>query len=277
MHVGTKMKVITLLTDFGTSDYFVASMKGVILKINPNVYIIDIAHDIPKYDIRRAAIILYATYKHFPKDTIHVVVVDPGVGTQRRGLVIRTNNYYFVGPDNGVLIMAALDDGIKEIREITNNKLFYTQNISHTFHGRDIFAPIAAHIAKGTPLDEIGNMLSLNDIIVPEFTKPKISNSSIEAEVIYIDSFGNVYTNITKKIIDELNITYGKVLRISFLDKNVELTVPFVKSYGYVKKGEVLCLINSEGFLELSANLDNFAKRYNVSVGDRLLVKFDVK
>jgi len=138
-------QVITLLTDFGTRDYFVASMKGVILSINPDAVVIDITHDVPSFNVLKAAFILWATYRYYPRGTVHVVVVDPGVGTSRRALAIRSRNYYFIGPDNGVLTMAAEDDGVVEVREISNRSVMLGE-VSSTFHGRDIFAPAAAHI-----------------------------------------------------------------------------------------------------------------------------------
>ncbi len=262
-------RIITLLTDFGTKDYFVAEMKAVILSINPNVEIVDITHEVEKYNILNASFILACAYKWFPKGTVHVVVVDPGVGTKRRAIVVESKNYYFVGPDNGVLMMASLRDGIKRVVEITNKK-YMLERISTTFHGRDIFAPVAAYISKGVDLSDIGR--EINDYIVPEFVEPQIVDKrTIIGKIIHIDSFGNLITNIDRSILDKLNVSYGHHLEVRL--RNKVIRVPFLPSYGYVKKGEFLALIDSEDFLEIAVNQGNASKILNAKINDTIEVQ----
>ncbi len=261
-------KVITLLTDFGYQDYFVASMKGVILSIVPDVQIVDITHDIPPQDIKRAALVLWACYKYFPRGTIHVVVVDPGVGTERKPLLVVSRNYYFVGPDNGVLIPAAKDDGIVKVLEIDVDKVARGR-VSHTFHGRDIFAPAAALLALGLAPDDIGKPCETYTQLTIE--KPRrVSENTFEAQVVYIDRFGNVYTSVR-----ETDLPH-KPSRVTVkLPDGREVTMPFVKAYGEVPPGSELALINSEGFLELSINYDSFCRKYGLKPLDRLVIRIE--
>ena len=261
--------VITLLTDFGTKDYFVAEMKAVILKINPKAIIVDITHDVEKYNIMNASFILACAYKWFPKGTVHVVVVDPGVGTPRRGIAIKTKNYYFVGPDNGVLMMAALKDGIEKVVEITNKK-YMLGEISTTFHGRDIFAPVAAYISLGISLDKIGKQI--HDYIIPNYASPKIiCKNKVEGLIIHIDSFGNIITNINKDIIEKIGLNYYDNVRI--IIGNHELITKFLPSYGYAKEGDFLTLIDSENFFEISINKGSAARILKVNTGDKVIIE----
>ncbi|RLG84461.1 MAG: hypothetical protein DRO18_07060, partial [Thermoprotei archaeon] len=158
------MTVIALMTDFGLKDPYVGMMKAVILSINPNAVIVDLTHDVPKYNVILASHILKVSYRYFPKGTVFVVVVDPGVGSRRRPIIISSRNYLFVGPDNGVLIPAAKDDGLLNAYEI-NIKIAGLKEISHTFHGRDIFAPTAAYLSLGMLPDVLGHRLSPDELI----------------------------------------------------------------------------------------------------------------
>ena len=264
------MSIITLLTDFSEESYFVASMKGVILSINPNAKIIDITHNVPRHDIKRAAFILWSCYKYFPKNTIHVVVVDPGVGSERKSIIIKSRNYYFVGPDNGVLTLAAEDDGIEKVFEIIPGK-YTREKISTTFHGRDIFAPIAAYLSLGIKPEEIGKEIS--NCVKIQLPKPEIINeNTIKCSVVYIDNFGNVYTSIRNDLIEKLGIEYGCKFLVKF-SNGVEIEIPFVETYSKVPEGHVLALINSEEFLEFAINLDNFARKFDVKEGNELIIK----
>jgi len=262
-------KIITLLTDFGLRDPYVASMKGVIYSINPKALVVDISHDIEGFDIYEGAFVLACAFKYFPRKTIHTVVVDPGVGTERRGIVVETENYLFVGPDNGVLMLAAEMDGIKRVVKIENRR-FMRPLITYTFHGRDVFAPIAAHLSLGIPITEIGR--EIKDYIVPSFVKPEYTEDGIVAHVIHVDRFGNVITNITSKIVFEiLKWSYGDELMVELPDGRRK-TILFQKSYGFVEKGAPLLLIDSEGFLELAVNMGNAAKKFKVGRGSSLLI-----
>ncbi len=260
------MRVITLLTDFGTKDYFVPSMKGVILSICSNVHIVDITHDVPPQNVKRGAVILWACYKYFPKDTIHVVVVDPGVGTERKPIIVRSRNYYFIGPDNGVLIPAAEDDGIVKVYEIVVEKVARGR-VSRTFHGRDIFAPAAALLAAGIDVEEIGRPLEKYDRSIVIEKARRISDNVFEAQVIYIDRFGNVYTSVREE--DLRGRPKNIIVR---LGSGREVRLPFVDAYGMVPVGHDLALINSEGFLELSTNHGDFSTKYGIKELDKLII-----
>jgi S-adenosylmethionine hydrolase len=187
--------MITLLTDFGLSDYFVPAVKGVILTINPEVRIIDITHDVAAHDIQAAAFTLGACYHNFPSGTVHVVVVDPGVGSSRRAVVAEAGGYFFVGPDNGVFSFVYARGPKPRVFHITNDR-YFRHPVSATFHGRDVFAPVAAHIARGTRPEEIG--VEIEDFVRFEIPRPRASVEMIEGSVIHIDRFGNLVTNFTE-------------------------------------------------------------------------------
>ena len=185
--------MITLTTDFGLSDPYVAEMKGVILTINPKATIIDITHGIEKFNIRMAAFVLASAAPYFPKGTVHLTVVDPGVGTERRAIMVQTKLGYFVGPDNGVLMLAAQSQGIERIHEISNPNLMLPQT-SSTFHGRDIFAPAAAHLDCGVKPSEFGE--EIKNPVSTLFAAVQQNNGVLTGEILHIDSFGNIVTNI---------------------------------------------------------------------------------
>lgn len=255
--------VITLLSDFG--DVYPASMKGVILGINSDVNIVDITHSIPRHDIRAGAFILMTTAKYFPSGTVHIAVVDPGVGTKRREIAIKAVSHngeihYFIGPDNGLLIPAAKSIGTIEVYEISNTNLFQ-KNISCTFHGRDIFAPVGAHISKGSRIEDAGGQIF--DYKELDFGKGKKVNGSIHGRVIYIDSFGNIITNISWESVD---FRSGDELWIG------KRRVIFGSSYGFFKEGDPLVLVGSHGFLELAVNMGNAAKMFGRKQGDEIII-----
>lgn len=255
--------VITLLSDFG--DIYPASMKGVILGIGPDANIVDIAHSIPRYDVRAGAFILMTAAKYFPSGTVHIAVVDPGVGTKRRAIAIRAMSrnseiHYFIGPDNGLLIPAARSIGNIEVYDISNMTLF-RKNISGTFHGRDIFAPVGAHILRGLMIEEVGGrILDFKDL---DFGTGKKKNDSLYCEVIYIDPFGNIITNFPGELLD---FQFGDKLQIG------KTSVIFSSSYGFCKKGDPVALVGSHGFLEIAVNMGNAAKMFNKKHGDEIII-----
>jgi S-adenosylmethionine hydrolase len=188
--------MITLLTDFGLSDYFVPAVKGVILTINPEARIIDITHDVAAHDVQAAAFTLGACYHNFPAGTIHVVVVDPGVGSSRRAIVAAAGGYFFVGPDNGVFSFVYARESKPRVYHITNER-YFRHPVSATFHGRDVFAPVAAHMARGARPEDIG--AQIEDFVRFEVARPRLieTRGVIEGRVIHIDRFGNCVTNFT--------------------------------------------------------------------------------
>jgi S-adenosylmethionine hydrolase len=250
--------IITLITDFGSP--YNGIIKGVIKTIAPNVDIIEISSDIPPFDIKSGAFVLYSSYKFFPRGTIHMAIVDPGVGSERKAIAIKTKNYYFIGPDNGILIPAAKEDGIIEIRE-TKISLPY---ISSTFHGRDIFAPTAAFLAKENNFEKIGEKINkFNDL---EFFK-SINKDFIECEVIFIDRFGNLVLSIKNSDIDLSN---NRLL----LEKNgKEYELKYVNTYANANKGELLILRGSSDFYEISIREGSAKDFLNISVGNKIIIK----
>ncbi|MEM3726858.1 MAG: SAM-dependent chlorinase/fluorinase, partial [Candidatus Bathyarchaeia archaeon] len=188
------MSIIALLTDFGLKDHYVSQIKGVILSINENVKIIDITHEIEKYNVLAGAFILYLASKFFPKGTIYVAVIDPEVGSERKPLLVDAKGDFFIGPDNGLLMLAAKEKGITAVYQLSNIK-YFREEISSTFHGRDIFAPVAAYLSLGIPPKEFGKQIT--NYRVPSFIEAKVEKNKILCEVIYVDSFGNIITNAT--------------------------------------------------------------------------------
>ena len=265
--------IITLLTDFGLKDTYTAQMKGIILSISPKTKIVDITHQIPPQDILQAAYLLSTATKHFPKETIHIVVIDPGVGGARKAIVIQTKRSLLVGPDNGVLTLAAEEEGITTIVQITNKK-YMLNKISKTFHGRDIFAPAAAFLSKGIPLSDLGPELNSQNITYLPIEKAKIIEEKIVGQIIHIDRFGNAVTNIPKEITEKFGITYGDKIRIKINEKLKEgEKIKFVSTFSQAKKGEIIALINSDDKLELSINQGSAEKILNLKVKLPLEIK----
>ncbi|MGB9959141.1 MAG: SAM hydrolase/SAM-dependent halogenase family protein [Candidatus Bathyarchaeales archaeon] len=255
--------IITLTTDFGLVDPYVAEMKAVILKINPDVKIVDVSHQIQKFNIRMGAYILAAAAPYFPYGTIHVAVVDPGVGTRRKPIVVEAENGFFIGPDNGVLALAANRQGIKHVYEIANPK-FMMPKISSTFHGRDIFAPAAAFLSKGVLPSEFGSVI--RKIVTPRFAKIVCKGDMLTGEVIHVDSFGNIVTNLTW---NELEWACAKdTVKIKL--KEFELSLKLCKAYAEVKPQMPLAIIGSHDFLEISINKGSAAETFNVKPGDKV-------
>lgn len=251
--------MITLTTDFGLKDPYVAEMKGAIYLINPKAAIVDVSHLVDKYSVRMGAFILVSAVPYFPKSTVHVAVVDPGVGTERRAILIQTKQNFLVGPDNGVLMLAAQVQGIKHIYELTNPELMLKQ-VSHTFHGRDIFAPAAAYLEKGVKPQEFGP--EITDPVTPKFVSVETKNGALLGEVLYVDSFGNVITNITPAELKD-----AKAIKVAL--HHVTLELPFSKAYGELQPREPLGLVGSHGFVELALNRGSFSEKYRVNPGDR--------
>ena len=258
-------KIITLTTDFGLKDPYVAEMKAAILSICPTVVIVDVSHEIEKFNVRMGAYILASAASYFPKGTVHVAVVDPGVGTRRRALLVQTKLGFFLGPDNGLLALAAEKQGIMAIHEITNPKLMLPE-VSSTFHGRDLFAPAAAHVASGVASTEFG--AEVRDFVKPSFAKITRDKDVMTGEVLHVDHFGNVITNLSKGEADKLS-TRGMVkVEVGRFKSKLKL----LRTYGGTKQGEPLALIGSHGYLEIAVNQGNAAGMFQVKSGDRVSI-----
>lgn len=250
-----------MLTDFGTKDYFVGAMKGVILSINPNVQIVDITHEIEAQNINAAKFTLQACYKNFPEKTIFVAVVDPGVGSNRRAILVETDEYFFVAPDNGLLSFIFNETVNFKVYELTNEK-FFAENISRTFHGRDVFAPVAAHLSNGINPFEFG--VQIDEFIRLNETKPFENESGeIVGEIIHIDKFGNLITNLTKE-----NLPEKFVLEIN--DVKIEKLNEY---FAEAEKGEILMIFGSAGFLEIAAFQSSAQKLLNSKAGNLVKVE----
>ena len=265
------MQLITLLTDFGLNNAYVAQMKGVISSIAPMAICVDIIHTVPPQQLRIGSLLLTSTVDFFPKGTIHIAVVDPGVGTMRRGIVVVTAKQVFVGPDNGLLINAAKKQGHFNVYEITNDALF-NKTISKTFHGRDIFAPIAAHIARGVRFENIG--MKINNYHVIESPRPRINGKIVETDVEFIDDFGNIITNMD-------GITFHSIIHLEktciIKIKRKKIIVPYVSTYGNCPKQQLLLTTGSLGFIELAINQGNAAMTHGISIGDTIIFDFTSK
>ena len=262
---------IVLITDFSYSDGYIGAMKGVILSINPDAKIIDLAHNLPKFNIRYAGFILYSTFRYFPKRSIFVGVIDPGVGTERDAIVLETENYFFIGPNNGLFSLILEEEKVVEARKITNREIMLP-NVSTTFHGRDIFAPAAAYLSLGFPLEKIGPKLSNEQIIKIPHHKPLINAEKHEyrGEVLAVDSFGNIITNIPNAPI----MTHEKLSsKYSIYTSRGIYTARLVKSYGYGQKDELLLIPGSHGFLEIAINQGSAIDRLRIKEGELIHLK----
>ena len=255
-------RIITLTTDFSLRDPYAAEMKAVILSICPSAVIVDVTHEVEKFNIRMGAYMLASAISNFPHGTVHVAVVDPGVGTKRRPIIVQTATGFFVGPDNGLLVLAAEAQGVKRIYEITSRRLMLP-HISSTFHGRDIFAPAAAHLANGVPPEEFGPEIS--EMVRPLFAEVTRKEDTLVGEVLHVDSFGNITTNIHAKNIGGIR---GRMLQVELPYNKLELKLS--KTYAEAKPQEPIALIGSHDYLEIAVNQGNAAAKYQTKPGDKI-------
>jgi S-adenosylmethionine hydrolase len=259
--------LITLTTDFGYQDPFVGIMKGVIFSINPQAQVIDLSHGVPAEDVFAGALLIQHAVRYFPPGTIHVVVVDPGVGSSRNALLIECEGMYLLGPDNGVLSLALEERRPRRIIRLSN-ATYQLQPTSATFHGRDIFAPVAAHLALGTAPEILGR--SADNLIRLAWPKLVKTGRTIKGEIVYIDVFGNLFTNIRADDLapvppDKLKIILGN-LSIHGLAQN----------YAAVEPGDYVALINSWGLLEIAVYKGHAQKRSGAMIGDKVEVAWDL-
>ncbi len=261
-------KIITFLSDFGLKGGYVAQMKGIVSDIS-NAKLVDITHEISSHNVSEGAFVLRIVVPYFPLGSVHVAVVDPGVGTERKGIVVATKKHVLIGPDNGLLMPAAHFFGDFVVYEITNKK-YMSSSLSNTFHGRDVFAPVAAHITNGVSFEEIGG--KINDFVDLNFGCGERKDNIVVGKIIYIDEFGNVITNISADMVMG-EICYDEKIRVQVGKNNVEM--PFVRSYGFVKKGDILATIGSSNFFEISINQGSIAKKLSVEEGDIVELSFD--
>ncbi|MEW5821975.1 MAG: SAM-dependent chlorinase/fluorinase [Cyanobacteriota bacterium] len=259
-------KTIALLTDFGPKDGFTGTLKGVIHNIYPEAITIDISHDIKPQDIRSASWILNNCYRFFPKETIFVCVVDPGVGSKREHLLIVLDHYIFIGPNNGFISKLLVKSDPQKIIRL-ENKDYWLPNVTHTFHARDIYAPVAAHLAnKPNIINSLGTSITEDEILLLNYKSPKIIDKKITGCIDYIDHFGNLITNIPDTL-----LTSSKIKIV--VNDNYITTIN--NCYSDVESGELVALIGSHGFLEISVNCGNAQEKTFTKIEDQIIVILD--
>jgi len=257
------VNLITLTTDFGTQDWFVGTMKGVIASIAPEVRVIDLTHEVPPGNIRAGAFALAAAHRFFPKGSIHVVVVDPGVGSHRNAMAVHTASGVFVGPDNGVLSWALAKEKIRAIRSL-ENEAYFLKPISMTFHGRDVFAPAAAHLSHGVPVQKLGP--ALKDFIRLDWPKPLERQGGFVGEVIYNDRFGNAITNLEGALLRSASEATCEV------QARRRQVCPVATHYQAVAPKSPVAVVGSSGFLEIAVNGGSAASALGIRVGTRVVL-----
>lgn len=253
--------VVALLTDFGVRDHYAGTMKGVVLGICPEATLVDITHDVPPHDVMTAALELAASYRYFPPGTVFLVVVDPGVGSSRRSLAAEAGDYRFVAPDNGVLSAVFKDIPPRRVVELSERR-FARPTVSRTFEGRDRFAPAAGWLAKGTELKALGR--SLADFLRLEIPDPVVSDREIRGEVLRVDRFGNLITNIDRRAFEKLGRPGETAVEIQAGPQRVGR---LVTTYAEIEPGEVGSLFGSTDHLEVAANADSAAERLALGRG----------
>lgn len=247
------MPIVTLLTDFGTADSYVAEMKGVLLAGFPGSVLVDVTHAVPPGDIRSGAYLLGRTWRRFPAGTVHLAVVDPGVGTERAALALRSQGHWFVGPDNGLFTQVLHD---AEVQAVT---LRVPAGAAPTFHGRDVFAPAAAALARGDALDGLGEPLATIPIRL-SYTEPRYEGKSVIGEILYVDRFGTLVTNLTTEVVPPYAVLEVEGLEVG----------PLRRTFGDVPTGGLLAYVGSDGAIEIAVRDGSAARRLGLGVGGRI-------
>ncbi len=263
--------LIIMITDFGFKDFYVGAMKGAMYKVFPQAKIDEISHGVSKFDIKEGAYTLAKAAPEFPTGTVFVGVIDPGVGTQRKPIAMKTKNgNYFVAPDNGLLTLIDGSMGVAEVREITNRDVMRQDVQSSTFHGRDIFGPAAAHLAKGFAFEKIGPVLK--EYVQLPISFAKIVDDTIVGQIDVIDEYGNVITNIRPDLFEALGIQGGKTIEIEFSNRK-KVLCKYVKAYGDVPVGSGAGLFGSGGVFEVAINQGNLAEDLKLEATGKCIVR----
>ena len=253
--------IITLTTDYGTNDHLVGTLKGVILKINPDVTIVDITHNVTPFDLLDGALAIGSAYSYFPPKTIHVVVVDPGVGTERRPLLVSAQNQYFVSPDNGVLSVIYEREAEGLVVRHANVEHYYLQPVSKTFHGRDVFAPVASWLSKSWQTASMGDEISdYKRFTIP---RPKEADGAVKGAVLRADTFGNLITNFRAEDLPE-SARNGGAIR---LQVGTHQITRMVDTFAQGNNGEPIAYVGSSGYIEIAVNKANAARTLNLGRG----------
>lgn len=278
-----KNRLIALMSDWGLNDGSVGAVKGVILGINPRANIVDMSHEVQSWDIKQGAFLLMAHYNTFPKGTIFVVVIDPGVGTKRKAILVETvSGYYFLGPDNGVLSWALAGERIRKVINVTN-EVYFRKPVSSAFHGRDIFAPVAAYLSKGVPVTQFGEEIESYrkrgspmwnpDIVNKDYPLKKKGNQLI-GEVLFIDKFGNLITSVRKETLTQIPVPVKEL--------NIEIKVgqAIIRKLSHTyedgkEKGEALAFFGGDfgDLLDIAVYKGSAAENLGVKVGDKITIE----
>lgn len=258
-------RLLTLLTDFGLSDVYVGVMKGVIAQINPHLKVVDITHAIPPQNIAAARFCLMNAFPYFPEGTVHVAVVDPGVGSRRRAIAVETTAGFLVGPDNGLFSGVLSQYPALAVVELTNPQFWRSPTPSSTFHGRDIFAPVAAHLASGVPLQNLGEALAKDSLVQLPIDPCIQTETGAKGYIQYIDYFGNCVTNIPGAVV------LGKVWSAVVAG----LTLPSYNTYSDSHPGTALALVGSHGWVEIAVSNGNARSQLGLNLGARVEIKFN--
>lgn len=260
--------IITLTTDYGTSDHLVGTIKGVILNINPEVEIVDITHQVMPFDLLDGALAIGLSYRYYPARTIHVVVVDPGVGTHRRPILVVGDTHYFVAPDNGVLSKVYEQQSSVVVRQLTSEH-YFLHPVSNTFHGRDIFAPVAAWLSKSWQATSFGE--EIQDYARLSLPKPKTDGKTVKGVVMRVDTFGNLLTNLTPADVPALLESDAK-FKIRVGQGEIR---KLAQTFAQGSAGEAFGIIGSSGYIEVSMNKGNAARTLGANRGAEVIVELD--
>ena len=263
------MPIITLLTDFGTGTEYAGLMKGVILSINPSATIVDITHQIDSQDIVQAAFTIYSSYEYFPDGTVHLIVIDPGVGSERSLLAFEMKKQYFIAPDNGILTLLFNQRTATALIRITNAQYFLA-SVSQTFHGRDIIAPVGAHLSVGLDVRKLGDEICLQDAVHLDTLCAHFSEEGeLVGKIVTVDNFGNLITNIDLNKLEKVHQADGEIIQIKI---GSHVISGLSETYNSVQPKTSLALIGSRGYLEIAVNKGNAAQVLNVEKGAEVRV-----
>jgi len=252
--------IITLTTDYGTNDHLVGTVKGVILKINPDVQIVDITHNVMPFDVLDGALAIGSAYKYFPSKTVHLVIVDPGVGTERRPLLVSGEQQFFVGPDNGVFSLVYEKEERITVRHVTAEHYFLNP-VSKTFHGRDVFAPVAAWLTKVWQTPSFGE--EITEYARFSLPKPKAADGAVKGVILRVDAFGNLMTNLTPADLPEQTLK-NSAIKMQVADKEIG---KLVETFAEGEAGVAVAFLGSSGFIEIAVNKGSAAKQLGVGRG----------
>ena len=265
-----ELMIITLLTDFGITDEYVGVMKGTILSVNPCATIVDITHHIDPQDLVQAAYMLESSYKYFPEGTVHLAVVDPGVGSDRAILAVETEGHILLAPNNGILTLLLSETKADMIIQVDNSD-YFSESVSQTFHGRDIFAPVAAHITMGVEINRLGTLMNHNDLVYLDIRKPYLSDEgALVGTVISVDRFGNLITNIDLNCLE--NFCKADLDKILEIEINKNRISGLSQSYAGAGSQSPLAIVGSRGYLEIAVNCGSAEKIFKAGKGNSIKV-----